>query len=190
MFNQKTKSDISSDAPVQPSGASIIAAGTTLKAISAATAISVSTAHFRAISIPPQSGDRRQWSGGRRYLRPAGRHHGKDQWHYQSKRTAPAERRKHNYRQHLRFETADRNQRQFQRSMSHEQRCRFQPVKGNTINESEEAEKSVVTETTFSLNKWGKYVPGFPTNSNHLRCYHIIFLIVPLDFLMEHETRG
>jgi cytoskeletal protein CcmA (bactofilin family) len=31
MFNQKTKSDISSDAPVQPSGASIIAAGTTLK---------------------------------------------------------------------------------------------------------------------------------------------------------------
>ena len=31
MFNQKTKSDISSDAPVQPSGASIIAAGTTVK---------------------------------------------------------------------------------------------------------------------------------------------------------------
>jgi cytoskeletal protein CcmA (bactofilin family) len=31
MFNQKTKSDISIDAPVQPSGASIIAAGTTLK---------------------------------------------------------------------------------------------------------------------------------------------------------------
>lgn len=31
MFNQKTKSDISSDAPVQQSGASIIAAGTTLK---------------------------------------------------------------------------------------------------------------------------------------------------------------
>jgi len=31
MFNQKTKSDISSDATVQPSGASIIAAGTTLK---------------------------------------------------------------------------------------------------------------------------------------------------------------
>ena len=31
MFNQKTKSDISSDAPLQPSGASIIAAGTTLK---------------------------------------------------------------------------------------------------------------------------------------------------------------
>ena len=31
MFNQKTKSDISSDASVQPSGASIIAAGTTLK---------------------------------------------------------------------------------------------------------------------------------------------------------------
>ena len=31
MFNQKTKSDISTDAPAQPSGASIIAAGTTLK---------------------------------------------------------------------------------------------------------------------------------------------------------------
>src|SRR5687767_4016621 len=31
MFNQKTKSDISSDAPAQQSGASIIAAGTTLK---------------------------------------------------------------------------------------------------------------------------------------------------------------
>jgi len=31
MFNQKTKSDISSEAPVQPSGASIIAAGTTVK---------------------------------------------------------------------------------------------------------------------------------------------------------------
>jgi cytoskeletal protein CcmA (bactofilin family) len=31
MFNQKTKSDILSEAPVQPSGASIIAAGTTLK---------------------------------------------------------------------------------------------------------------------------------------------------------------
>ena len=31
MFNQKTKSDISSDAPAQPSGASIIASGTTLK---------------------------------------------------------------------------------------------------------------------------------------------------------------
>lgn len=31
MFNQKTKSDISSEAPAQPSGASIIAAGTTLK---------------------------------------------------------------------------------------------------------------------------------------------------------------
>ena len=31
MFNQKTKSDISSEAPVQASGASIIAAGTTLK---------------------------------------------------------------------------------------------------------------------------------------------------------------
>nr|ALS90698.1 polymer-forming cytoskeletal [uncultured bacterium] len=31
MFNQKTKSDISSDAPAQASGASIIAAGTTLK---------------------------------------------------------------------------------------------------------------------------------------------------------------
>ena len=31
MFNQKTKSDISYDAPAQPSGASIIAAGTTLK---------------------------------------------------------------------------------------------------------------------------------------------------------------
>ena len=31
MFNQKTKSDISSDAPVQQSGATIIAAGTTLK---------------------------------------------------------------------------------------------------------------------------------------------------------------
>ena len=30
MFNQKTKSDISSEAPVQPSGASIIAAGTTV----------------------------------------------------------------------------------------------------------------------------------------------------------------
>lgn len=31
MFNRKSKSDISSDAPTQPSGASIIAAGTTLK---------------------------------------------------------------------------------------------------------------------------------------------------------------
>src|SRR6476659_1889943 len=31
MFNQKTKSDISSEAPAQPSGASIIAAGTTVK---------------------------------------------------------------------------------------------------------------------------------------------------------------
>lgn len=31
MFNQKTKSDISNDTPAQPSGASIIAAGTTLK---------------------------------------------------------------------------------------------------------------------------------------------------------------
>lgn len=31
MFNQKTKSDISYDTPVQPSGASIIAAGTTVK---------------------------------------------------------------------------------------------------------------------------------------------------------------
>src|SRR5688572_33144061 len=31
MFNQKTKSDISTDAPAQPSGASLIAAGTTLK---------------------------------------------------------------------------------------------------------------------------------------------------------------
>lgn len=31
MFNQKSKSDISYDAPAQPSGASIIAAGTTLK---------------------------------------------------------------------------------------------------------------------------------------------------------------
>jgi len=31
MFNQKTKSDVSSDSPVQPSGATIIAAGTTLK---------------------------------------------------------------------------------------------------------------------------------------------------------------
>lgn len=31
MFNQKTKSDISTEAPAQPSGASIIAAGTTLK---------------------------------------------------------------------------------------------------------------------------------------------------------------
>ena len=31
MFNQKAKSDISSEAPVQPSGASIIAAGTTVK---------------------------------------------------------------------------------------------------------------------------------------------------------------
>lgn len=31
MFNQKTKSDISSDTPVQPTGASIIAAGTSLK---------------------------------------------------------------------------------------------------------------------------------------------------------------
>jgi len=31
MFNQKTKSDMTSDAPVQATGASIIAAGTTLK---------------------------------------------------------------------------------------------------------------------------------------------------------------
>lgn len=31
MFNQKSKSDISSDIPAQPSGATIIAAGTTLK---------------------------------------------------------------------------------------------------------------------------------------------------------------
>lgn len=31
MFNQKTKSDISYDTPAQPSGASIIAAGTTVK---------------------------------------------------------------------------------------------------------------------------------------------------------------
>lgn len=31
MFNQKTKSDITSETPAQPSGASIIAAGTTLK---------------------------------------------------------------------------------------------------------------------------------------------------------------
>ena len=31
MFNQKSKSDSSSDAPTQPTGASIIAAGTTLK---------------------------------------------------------------------------------------------------------------------------------------------------------------
>ena len=31
MFNQKTKSDISSETPAQPSGASIIASGTTLK---------------------------------------------------------------------------------------------------------------------------------------------------------------
>jgi cytoskeletal protein CcmA (bactofilin family) len=31
MFNQKTKSDSGSDTPAQPSGASIIAAGTTLK---------------------------------------------------------------------------------------------------------------------------------------------------------------
>ena len=31
MFNQKTKSDISSETPAQPTGASIIAAGTTVK---------------------------------------------------------------------------------------------------------------------------------------------------------------